>query len=78
MGRVLALFDPNLVSFPMIPVHFFTDVPMNGEGIKDAISIFLGMIIETHNVTFGDPTGVLLFLLTLFVYNSKWFITTAA
>ena len=78
LGRVLALFDPNSDSFPMLPPHFFTDAPMDDEDIKEGMNICFGVILETHKDVHGDPTGVLLFLLASLVYNSEWLIRTAA
>lgn len=71
LGRILALLDPNNVSFSILPPHW---IDPTHPSVTQGIRISFGDVVSAHSGTSHDPSGLLSLLLASMVHHSDWLI----
>jgi len=71
LGRILALLDPNDVSFATLPPHWKD--PQH-EKVVEGMAIAFGDVLTAWSETAFDPSGVLSLVFASLVYHSEWLI----
>ncbi|KAL7538044.1 hypothetical protein ACHAXR_008244 [Thalassiosira sp. AJA248-18] len=72
LGRILALLDPNDVSFEILPPHWKD--PCH-QSVLDGIKLTFRDVLIKHGDTIHDPTGLLSLLLASIVHHSTWLLS---
>ena len=71
LGRILALLDPNDVSFATLPPHWKD--PQH-ERVREGMAIAFGDVLTAWSETAFDPSGILSLVFASLVHHSEWLI----